>query len=293
MPIRSSLSNSFEPCFRHRSIFLQGPRAPRDGLIEGSEFERWVKIANPQSYRHSDNIGGDAAFWNRLLYINNDPETRGDDPVASLEWEIAQHRAAAKLHLQGATGYGFEWYGDEIYPLILAQYSWRSSGPQDISDHGFLEYASQSMYGNRTGSLVARTVALSPPPTDHYPSAWVAPGNEAAEIAKQALETYSGVEPEYHSSLEQIRTTTMIRAGLYEVERLQNAAESAQGSERNSLLQQALAKAQQGADLTVNGKPRLNYLDCYGEGGFRKISATIKKLAGELGVEVADPYKPN
>jgi len=273
--------------------FLQGPRAPRDGPIEGSEFERWVKIANPQTYRHSDNIGGDAAFWNRLLYINNDPETRGDDPVASLEWEIAQHRAAAKMHLQGATGYGFEWYGDEIYPLILAQYSWRSSGPQDISDHAFLEYASQSMYGSRLGSLVAKTLSLSPPPTDRYPSTWVGPANEAAELAKQALDAYSGAEPEYRNSLEQIRTTTQIRAGLYEVERLQKAAENVKGSVRNSLLQQALAKAEQVADLIVNGKPRLNYLDAYGEGGFRKISATIKQLAGELGVEVGDRYKPN
>jgi len=34
-----------------------------------------------------------------LLNINNDPETRGGEPVASLEWEIAQHRATAKLHL--------------------------------------------------------------------------------------------------------------------------------------------------------------------------------------------------
>jgi hypothetical protein len=269
--------------------FLQGPRAPRDGPIEGSEFEKWVNIANPETYRHSDNIGGDAAFYTRILYINNDPETRSDAPVASLEWEIAQHRAAAKLHLHGATGYGFEWYGDEIYPLILAQYSWRSSGPEGVSDYEFLEYASQSMYGKRVGTLIAKTLALSPPPTDHYPSTWVGSANEAADLAKQALDEYSGSESEYRKSLDQIRTATLRKARLYDLEKLQNAAESATGSEKTMLLQQALAKAEQLGDLILNGKPGVNYFDCYGEHGFR-IFATIQQLSGQLGVKVQDKF---
>jgi len=269
--------------------FLQGPRAPRDGPLEGSEFEKWVNIADPQTYRHSDNIGGDAAFYTRILYINNDPETRGDAPVASLEWEIAQHRAAAQKHLHGATGYGFEWYGDEIYPLILAQYSWRSSGPVGVSDHGFLEYASQSMYGKRVGTLVAKTLALSPPPTDHYPSPWVGPANEAADLAKQALDEYSGSEPEYRKSLEQIRTATQRKAELYDLEKLQSAAESATGSEKNKVLQQALAKAEQIGDLILNGRPRVNYVDCYGEHGFH-IFATIQQLSDQSGVKVQDKF---
>ena len=273
--------------------FLQGPRAPRNGPIEGSDYEKWVNIADPQTYRHSDNIGGDAAFYDRLLYVNNDPDMRGDDPVASLEWEIAQHRAAAERHLQGATGYGFEWYGDEIYPLILAQYSWRSSGPEGVPDHGFLEYASQSMYGDHVGTLVARLLALSPPPTDRYPSIWVEPANQAAVIARQALDAYSGNEPEYRKSLEELRTTTLRRAWLYDVERLQKAAEGATGSEKKNLLEQALERAKQVADLLLNGEPRLNYLDCYGEGGFRSISTSIQKLSGELGREVGDKYKAN
>ena len=64
---------------------LQGPRAPRDSPIQGSEFAKWVNVANPHTYRHSDNIGGDAAACDRLLYINNDSETRGDEPVPSLK----------------------------------------------------------------------------------------------------------------------------------------------------------------------------------------------------------------
>ncbi len=279
----------FRGMIPQKVYFLQGPRAPRDGPIEGSEFEKWVNIANPETYRHSDNIGGDAAFYNRVLYINNDPETRGDAPVASLEWEIAQHRAAAKLHLRGATGYGFEWYGDEIYPLILAQYSWRSSGPEGVSDHGFLEYASQSMYGKRVGALVAKTLSLSPPPTDHYPSIWVGPANDAAALAKQALDEYSGSEPEYRKSLEQIRTATLRKADLYDLERLQKAAENATGSEKNKLLQEALAKAEQIGDLILNGKPTANYLDCYGEHGFR-IFADIQKLSAQLGVKAQDKF---
>jgi hypothetical protein len=260
---------------------LMGPRAPRDGPIAGSEFEKWVNIANPQTYRHSDNIGGDAAFYNRRLYINNDPQTRGDKPVASLEWEIAQHRAAAKMHLHGATGYGFEWYGDEIYPLILAQYSWRSSGPEGVSDHGFLEYASQSMYGKQVGALVAKALALSP--------TWKQPAKEAADLAKQALDQYSGSESEYRKSLEQIRTATLRTVEIYEMEELEDAAGKATGSDRNNLLQQTLAKAEQVADLILNGRPRINYLDCYGEHGFR-IFVTIQQLSGELGVKVQDKF---
>src|ERR1017187_603848 len=126
---------------------------------------------------------------------------------------------------------------------------------------------------------------------DHYPSAWVQPAHEAAEMAQQALGSYSGPEPEYRNSLEEIRTTTLIRAGLYEVVRLKKAAEDAKGSERKTLLQQALAKAEEVANLILTGKPRVNYLDCYGEGGFRNISAMIKKLAEELGLEVEDRYK--
>src|ERR1019366_7799117 len=209
---------------------------------------------NPLTYRHSDNIGGDAAAYDRLIYIINDPDTRGDKPVPSLDWEIAQHRAAAKLHLQGASGYAFEWYGDEIYPLILAQYGWRSSGPDGIRDHGFLEYASQAMYGKRVGTLVAKALALSPPPMDHYPSAWVERANEAADLAKKALSDYSGPEPEYRNSLEQIRTATLTKAGLYEVERLEKAAESATGNEKKKLLEQALTKAEQVGSLILNGK---------------------------------------
>jgi hypothetical protein len=254
-----------------------------------------VNLANPLTYRHSDNIGGDAAAYDRLLYINNDPETRGDKPVPSLEWEIAQHRAAAKLHLQGASGYAFEWYGDEIYPLTLAQYSWKSSGPDGVSDHEFLEYASQSMYGMRVGTLVAKALALSPPPMDHYPSPWVERARQAPDLAKQALDEYSGSEPEYRSSLEQIRTATLLKAGLYDVERLQKAAEAATGDERQKLLQQALTKAQQVGDLVLSGKPRINYLDCYGEGFFSRfeIFKTIQKLAAELGVEVGDQFRAN
>jgi len=47
---------------------------------------------------------------------------------------------------------------------------------------------------------VAKALALSPPTTDHYPSSWVGPANEAAAIAKQALEAYSGAEQEYRNS---------------------------------------------------------------------------------------------
>jgi len=57
-------------------------------------------------------------------------------------------------------------------------------------------------------------------------------GNEAADLAKQALDEYSGSESEYRSSLEQIRTAMPIEAGLYEVERLQKAAEDTTGGER-------------------------------------------------------------
>jgi Glycosyl hydrolase family 20, domain 2 len=270
--------------------FLQGPRAPRNGLIEGSEFERWVQIANPRTYRHSDNIGGDAAAYQRLLYINNDPSARGDKPVPSLEWEIAQHRAAAKLNLQGATGYAFEWYGEEIYPLILAQYSWRSSGPEGVSDHGFLEYASQSMYGKRVGSLTAKALALSPPPMDHYPSPWVERANEAAHLAQRALNAYAGSETEYGRSLEQISTATRRKAWLYDVERSQTAAKHATGEEKKEHLEQALAKSEQVANLILNGKPRVNYRK--GFFGRFQIFAVIQKLAGELGVAVAEKYKP-
>ena len=274
---------------------LQGPRAPRDSPVEGSEFAQWVKLANPLTYRHSDNIGGDAAAYDRLVYINNDPETRGDKPVPSLEWEIAQHRAAAKLHLQGSSGYAFEWYGDEIYPLILAQYGWRSNGPDGIPDRGFLEFASQSMYGTRVGTLVGKALALSPPPMDHYPSTWVERVHEAADVAKQALAEYSGPEPEYRSSLEQIRTAMLIKSGLYEVERLQKAAKASTGDEKQKFLQQALTEAQRVGNLVLNGKPRINYLDCYGQGFFSRfeIFATIQKLSAELGVEVGDQFRAN
>ncbi|MGC2402168.1 MAG: glycoside hydrolase family 20 zincin-like fold domain-containing protein [Acidobacteriaceae bacterium] len=269
--------------------FLQGPRAPRDGTIEGSEFEKWVNIAERETYRHSDNIGGDAAFYTRRLYINNDPATRGDQPVASLEWEIAQHRAAARVHLHGATGYAFEWYGDEIYPLILAQYGWRSSGPEGVSDHGFLEYASQSMYGKKVGTLVAEALALSPPPMDRYTPAWEQPARDAVKYAQQALDEYSGSEPQYRMSLEQIRTATLRTVGLYELEELEDTAGKVTGEQKTKLLQQALAKAEQVGDLILSGKPRVNYLDCYGEHGFR-IFATIKSLSDELGLKVQDKF---
>ena len=55
------------------------------------------------------------------------------------------------------------------------------------------------------------------------------------------------------------------------------------------LLQQALAKAEQVGDLILNGKPRVNYFDCYGEHGF-SIFATIQQLSGQLGVKVQDKF---
>ena len=73
------------------------------------------------------------------------------------------------------------------------------------------------------------------------------------------------------------------------MEKLEDAAAKATGSERSKLLQQALANAEQVGDLILNGKPRINYLDCYGEPGF-KIFATIQKLSGELGVKVQDKF---
>jgi hypothetical protein len=280
----------FRAMIPKRVYFLQGPRAPRDSSLEGSQFARWVNIADPKTYRHSDNIGGDAAFYHRLLYINNDPATRGDKPVPSLEWEIAQHRAAAQMHLQGATGYAFEWYGNEIYPLILAQYSWKPDGPDGVSDHGFLEYAEQSMYGNHIGTIAAKALSLSPPPTDHYPSAWPGPANEAADLAKQALDEYTAPDSEYRKGLEQIYTSSHRKAGLYEVEKLENMADTAKGAEKKLLLEQALAKAKQVGDLVLNGKPADNYR--MGFFGTFEIFEMIEGLSGKLGVPVEDRFKP-
>jgi len=73
------------------------------------------------------------------------------------------------------------------------------------------------MYGNAVGNLVAKTLALSPPPEDKYPSARVERANDAVGLAKQALDQYSGSEPEYRKSLEQIRTATLRKAWLYDL----------------------------------------------------------------------------
>jgi hypothetical protein len=70
-------------------------------------------------------------------------------------------------------------------------------------------------------------------------------------------------------------------------------AGSAARNEKKKVLEQALTKGEQVGSLILNGKPQINYLDCYGEGFFSRfqIFAIIQELAGKLGLSVGGPVQ--
>lgn len=244
--------------------FTQGPRAPLAGELAGSQFERWLEIVDRKTYRHGSNLGGAPT-----IFFNNDPETRGDGGendywLWPLQLSIAQDRAAAKLRLRGSTAYAFSWYGQEILPLITAQYSWRSAGPPGVADRDYLRYASQSMYGENVGRLAARAFALPPPGDPHYqpPASGTLAEGEAILLARQALREYRGEEPEYRRSLEHLHTANAIRAANFELQQLlQKAKSTVRPEERRASLQRALAQAERVRALVLRGTPRILYLD--------------------------------
>ncbi|WP_010273395.1 glycoside hydrolase family 20 zincin-like fold domain-containing protein [Paenibacillus senegalensis] len=126
------------------------------------EFIKWVNIfGRERIYSRNCEGSGFAASLGRIPYLLPDtfPEELRNYAFQHLRNDIAQFQGAANAGCKGINGYGFEWYGHELYFAATAQYGWNSHA---LDQEEFLTAASRHMFGKELGSVYERIIRTLP-----------------------------------------------------------------------------------------------------------------------------------
>ncbi|MFD0868874.1 N-acetyl-beta-hexosaminidase [Chlamydia abortus] len=126
------------------------------------EFIKWVNIfGRERIYSRNCEGSGFAASLGRIPYLIPDtfPEELSNYAFQHLRNDIAQFQGAANAGCKGINGYGFEWYGHELYFLATAQYGWNS---RRLDQDEFLAVASRHLFGTEHGPAYERIIRTIP-----------------------------------------------------------------------------------------------------------------------------------
>lgn len=126
------------------------------------EFIKWVNIfGRDRIYSRNCEGSGFAASLGRIPYLIPDtfPEELSNYAFQHLRNDIAQFQGAVNAGCKGINGYGFEWYGHELYFLAAAQYGW-NSGRLDQDE--FLSVSSCHLFGMEHGPAYERIIRTIP-----------------------------------------------------------------------------------------------------------------------------------
>ncbi|QJD83125.1 glycoside hydrolase family 20 zincin-like fold domain-containing protein [Cohnella herbarum] len=126
------------------------------------EFLKWVDVFGPDRIWSRNCEGsGFAASLGRIPYILPDtfPESLKNYAFQHLWNDISQFQGAVNTGCTGINGYGFEWYGHELFFMAAAQYGWNAWA---LDNDGFLARASRHLFGETNGARYERLIRTLP-----------------------------------------------------------------------------------------------------------------------------------
>ncbi|MBW7462040.1 hypothetical protein K0U00_49130, partial [Paenibacillus sepulcri] len=104
---------------------------------------------------------GFAASLGRIPYIIPDtfPDQLKNYAFQHLWNDISQFQGSVNTGCAGINGYGFEWYGHELFFMAAAQYGWNAWA----FDHdGFLAHAARHLFGKTNGARYEKLIRKLP-----------------------------------------------------------------------------------------------------------------------------------
>ncbi|GIO15932.1 hypothetical protein J19TS2_54870 [Cohnella xylanilytica] len=174
------------------------------------EFLKWVDVFGPERIWSRNCEGsGFAASLGRIPYLIPDtfPEELRNYAFQHLWNDIAQFQGAVNTKCAAINGYGFEWYGHELYFMATAQFGWDC---WRFDRDGFLAHASRHLHGEENGARYERLIRSVPcihetqicptlPSFPFMPNKYVGPEGLAylersAEAAERALRELDEME---------------------------------------------------------------------------------------------------
>ncbi|MCQ6558128.1 glycoside hydrolase family 20 zincin-like fold domain-containing protein [Paenibacillus mendelii] len=126
------------------------------------EFLKWVDVFGPERIWSRNCEGsGFAASLGRIPYIIPDtfPESLKNYAFQHLWNDISQFQGAVNTGCTGINGYGFEWYGHELFFMAAAQYGWNAWA---LDHDEFLAHAARHMFGETNGARYERLIRTLP-----------------------------------------------------------------------------------------------------------------------------------
>ncbi|OXS58849.1 hypothetical protein B1A99_12850 [Cohnella sp. CIP 111063] len=126
------------------------------------EFLKWVEVFGPERIWSRNCEGsGFAASLGRIPYIIPDtfPESLKNYAFQHLWNDISQFQGAVNTGCEGINGYGFEWYGHELFFMAAAQYGWNAWAQ---TQGEFLAHAARHLFGEANGARYERLIRTLP-----------------------------------------------------------------------------------------------------------------------------------
>lgn len=206
------------------------------------EFLKWARVFGPDRIWSRNCEGsGFAASLGRIPYLIPDtfPESLRNYAFQHLWNDIAQFQGAVNTNCSAINGYGFEWYGHELFFMATAQYGWDC---WRFDRDAFLAFASRHLHGEADGERYERVIRTLPcihetqicPTLPSFPfmpnkyvgdegAAYLAQCAEAAERAIEELAAIAAAEGLSRIRRENAEATLVmarrmrevIRAGLF------------------------------------------------------------------------------
>lgn len=126
------------------------------------EFLKWVDVfGRDRIWSRNCEGSGFAASLGRIPYLIPDtfPESLRNYAFQHLWNDILQFQGAVNTQCAAINGYGFEWYGHELYFMATAQYGWDC---WRMDKDEFLAHAARHLHGETNGPIYEHVVRTLP-----------------------------------------------------------------------------------------------------------------------------------
>jgi len=126
------------------------------------EFLKWIDIfGRDRIWSRNCEGSGFAASLGRIPYLIPDtfPDRLKNYAFQHLWNDILQFQGAVNTKVHAINGYGFEWYGHELYFMATAQYGWDC---WRFDRYEFLSHAARHLHGETNGPLYEEAILHLP-----------------------------------------------------------------------------------------------------------------------------------
>ncbi|WP_309118130.1 glycoside hydrolase family 20 zincin-like fold domain-containing protein [Paenibacillus sp.] len=200
------------------------------------EFLKWVDVYGPaRVWSRNCEGSGFAASLGRIPYLIPDtfPDTLKNYAFQHLWNDILQFQGAVNTSCAAINGYGFEWYGHELFFMATAQYGWDC---WRLDNAAFLAHAARHLHGDKNGPIYENVIRTIPcihetqicPELPSFPFMpnkytgeegvrYLEHSAEAAEQAVRAIETMLSSEGLNRLQRDNLRATRVMALRMREV----------------------------------------------------------------------------